>query len=158
MTRVVTTTTDTITLNAADIAKALDVFIRSCHSDLASGVRNYTLVTPAHPVAHFDVRCVDATPTIVPTEDIITGANLGGGVILAAGDRVLVASSVTALAGIWVAGASSGTRPTDADVVAEIDAKPYVYVAAGTAAGRWYKLDDATIVDITLANYTIVAQ
>lgn len=153
MTRVQTPTTDTVTLNGADLANAIDQFVRRCHQDLAT-TQPYTLVTPAGPVAHFDVRCAVSD---VSGAEIFAGETLGG-VVVALGDRVLIVDNAAEAAGIWVVGASEGTRATDCDVVAELTATPYVRVTAGTDAGRWYLLDDDTIVDIALATYNLLAE
>lgn len=147
----------TVTLNGADIAEAIDQFVRRCHQDLDSvhGNRAYTLVTPAGPVAHFDVRCAVLAALAA---ELIIGAAIGG-VTLAAGDRVLVSTDADSIAGIWtVATSGSAVRATDCDILSELVAKPYVRVTAGTDAGRWYLLDDAGILAITAATYTIVAQ
>jgi hypothetical protein len=156
MTRTQTPTTDTVALNGADLAEAIDQFIRGCHDDLADGTRAYTLVTPAGPVDHFDVKV--ATATLIYTE--IVAGEVVDGVTLLAGDRVLHITDEDGSAGIWqVAASGPPSRPTDCDTVEELVAKPYVRVTAGTLnAGRWYLIDDDSIIDIELANYTIVPQ
>lgn len=146
MTRSVTSNTDTITLNGADLAKAVDQFVRRCHQDLAAGTRAYTLVSPAGPVAHFDVKLVT---TFLPNEMI---AGFAG---LVEGDRLLRADDGDSSAGIWVVGVEGGTRANDADTYQKLVATPYV---RSTATGRWYLLADLGITDLTSAAYNLLAE
>jgi hypothetical protein len=138
MTRTNSASGDTVTLHGADVAEAIDRFVKSCHQDINAG-RAYTLVTPGGPVAHFDVRCA-VTGSLPAT--LLPGASKGG-VTLAAGDRVLIVTVAGGSAGVWVVQTTA------------IDA---VRVTAGTDAGRWYLLDNTGIANINLANYTILAQ
>ncbi len=154
MTRVVTTTSDTITLTAAEYAKAVDMFVRSCHQDLYQNGESFAVVTPA-PVAHFEVRV--ALSGVVPG-GLDPGVTIDAyGTELKEGDIVLIYGGGVDENGLWqVFGVGEAARPTNANTAAELVAKPYVRVQNAEFAGQWFLLTDLLLADITLADYAVV--
>lgn len=79
---------------------------------------------------------------------VLSGLLTVDGVVLAAGDRVLVKAQAAATEnGLYVAAAGAWTRATDADAGAEISHGALVPVEEGTAAGNslWMVATDGTV-------------
>lgn len=118
---------------------------------LAGGTLTGVLALAGDPTADLHAatkRYVDAMATgldLKPSVRAATTANIdlsvGGlltidGVVLAAGDRVLVKNQTTASQnGIYVAGAGAWSRATDADSSAEVTAGMFTFVEEGTTHG-----------------------
>ncbi|WP_217596569.1 hypothetical protein [Cohnella sp. GbtcB17] len=102
---------------------------------------------------------VDGDVRVATTANItLSGLQTVDGVVLAAGDRVLVKNQTTGSQnGIYVATSGAWTRAADADSSAKVAAGISVYVRAGTANGaKGFSLSNASAVTLGTTALTFV--
>ncbi|CAI6086700.1 hypothetical protein [Cohnella sp. JJ-181] len=95
------------------------------------------------------MQAVDGNVRVATTANIsLTGLQTVDGVVLVAGDRVLVKNQTTGSQnGIYLAASGAWTRSADADTTAKMAAGISVYVRAGTVnAGKTFAMSNASVV------------